>query len=205
MKSLLKKIFRMGNKENASLEDLTIELDKYSYQWMKGDTIGQVNHFKELIEQNGQQYVCFTDGSRIAYNLLEEYIDRVEKGFYEAAFDKVQPQILPPNSKQTTGKSEVRTIKEVESPIASLLKKQKENWVDVDLNLTINLPKKSLWDVILSSFDNAEEEIIEYVTKDLDIEVVREALKKSIKDIYSAKTTTTKNVRTQNTLPRQSD
>ena len=81
MKSLLKKIFRMGNKENASLEDLTIELDKYSYQWMKGDTIGQVNHFKELIEQNGQQYVCFTDGSRIAYNLLEEYTDRVEKDF----------------------------------------------------------------------------------------------------------------------------
>ena len=198
----------MGKKENTM--DPIKDLENYSYQWIKGlpgedvSNVGRVNEFKEVIEFNGNQYLVFTDGTRLALNLLDEYMVKVEKGFYETAFDKVQPAQAAPQQKRA-GRSELHTIPKEESAIASLLKKQKENWVDVDLNLTINLPKRALWDVIISSFDNAEDEIIEYVTKDLDIEVVREALKKAIKDIYSTKTTTAKNVRTQNTIPGQSD
>ena len=202
MKSLIKKIFRIKNKE--SIMDTNNDIGLYSYQWIKGDNIGMVNDFKELLEDNGASYIVFTDGSRIAANLLDEYTVRVEKGFYEPAFDRntKQNQI---SAGPLRGVQETRTIQRDDSPIAALLKKQKENWVNVDLNLTINLPKRSLWDVMLSSFDNAEDEIIEYVTKDLDIEVVREALKKSIKDIYSAKISPTKNVRSQNTIPGSED
>jgi hypothetical protein len=83
------------------------------------------------------------------------------------------------------------------------LSKQKENWVDVDLKLSINLPPRSLWDVLMSSFDDAEKDILEYVTKDLDIEVVRQSLRESIKDIYKKQKTiiSQKNVRSQDSIP----
>lgn len=214
MKRLIQKFFGKKNNNNMEETNLTNDFNKYSYQWVKGDNIGQVQEFKELIEHEGFQYVVFTDGTRINASMLDEFMDRVEKGFYEPAFDREReraeikqiagPQIM---AAQRTGRSEIHQVVKQETPIAALLKKQKENWVDVDLNLTINLPKKPLWDVIVSSFDNAEDEIIEYVTKDLDIEVVRDALKKSIKDIYLAKqkTQAVKNVRTQNSISESED
>ena len=195
----------MGNTNNENNMDPHSDLSNYSYQWIKGDNIGHVNDYKSVVEAGGNEYLVFTDGSRLALSLLDEYMVKVEKGFYETAFDKVQPAREAPTSPKRAGRSELHTIVKEESAIASLLKKQKENWVDVDLNLTINLPKKALWDVIISSFENAEDEIIDYVTKDLDIEVVRESLKKAIKDIYLAKTNPVKNVRTQNTIPGQAD
>ena len=203
----INKIFGKKNKENNMDAIATNGLENFSYQWIKGDNIGHVNDFKELVEVNGNQYIVFTDGSRLAVNLLQEFTVQVEKGFYEPAFDKnfQQPMISAPQSQTLRGRVEMHTVIKEESAIAAILKKQKENWVDVDLNLTINLPKRALWDVIISSFDNAEDEIIDYVTKDLDIEVVREALKKSIKDIYSSKITPAKNVRTQNPLSGQLD
>jgi len=214
MKRLIQKIFGKKNNNNMEETNLTNDFNRYSYQWIKGDNIGQVHEFKEFIEHEGFQYIAFTDGTRINASMLEEFMVRVEKGFYEPAFDREReraetkqiagPQIM---ASQKTGRPELHQVVKEETPIAALLKKQKENWVDVDLNLTINLPKKPLWDVIVSSFDNAEDEIIEYVTKDLDIEVVREALKKSIKDIYLAKqkTQSVKNVRTQNSISESED
>ena len=191
----------MGN-DNKNNDDLIEKLSQCSYQWIKGDDVGKVEEFKSLTNFNGQDSISFSSGGRIASNLLDEFMVKVEKGFYEPAFEKSNTNNV--QQRQITGKPEIHPIREIETPIAGLLKKQKENWVDVDLNLTINLPQKSLWDVIISSFDNAEEEILDYVTKDLDIEVVRESLRKSIKDIYS-KSQIVKNVRTQNIVSRQQD
>ena len=217
MKRLIQKFFGKKNNNNMEETNPANDFNRYSYQWIKGDNIGQVQEFKEVLEHEGFQYVVFTDGTRINASMLDEFMVRVEKGFYEPAFDREReraeknqtrqisgPQIM---AGQKTGRSEVHQVIKEETPIAALLKKQKENWVDVDLNLTINLPKKPLWDVIVSSFDNAEDEIIEYVTKDLDIEVVRDALKKSIKDIYLAKQKTqpVKHVRTQNSISESED
>jgi hypothetical protein len=39
--------------------------------------------------------------------------------------------------------------------------------------------------VLTSSFEDAEEEIIEFVVRDLDIELIKESLRINIKDIYN--------------------
>jgi hypothetical protein len=71
-----------------------------------------------------------------------------------------------------------------DNPIVSLLQKQKPNWVEVSINLKLNLPTKNLYNVLSSSFDDAEDEIIEFVVRDLDIEVIKDSLRINIKDIY---------------------
>lgn len=190
---------------DKDLSELKEEYSNFSYQWIKGDNLSLVQHYADLVEEGGRKFMVFTDKSRISLDLLDEYMIRVEKGF-EDRINQVtlQPPIMEEVSRGVMPRDPrpVQQVVNEESPIFSLLAKQKINWVDVDLKLSINLPPKSLWDVLMSSFDDAEKDILEYVTKDLDIEVVRQSLRESIKDIYKKQKNTTpqKNVRSQDSI-----
>ena len=191
---------------DKDLSELKEDYSQSSYQWVKGENISQVQHYKDLVNENGKTYVLFTDGNRMSTDLLEEFMIRVEKGYEEVSLDSAPQE----NETQNISKSSVKpreyeqkkSIVIEENPIFSLLSKQKENWVDVDLKLSINLPPKSLWDILISSFDDAEKDILEFVTKDLDIEVVRQSLRESIKEIYKKQKnpTSVKNVRSQDSI-----
>lgn len=86
-----------------------------------------------------------------------------------------------------------------ESPIYKLLKKQKPNWVNVNISLKLNLPTKSLYNVLISSFEDAEKEIASYVTEGVEIEDIREAIAKSIKTSFyeDKKSSPGKNLKTK--------
>ena len=56
--------------------------------------------------------------------------------------------------------------------------------MNVNITLKLNLPSKSLYSVLISSFDGAESEIIDYVTEGIDIEDIRAALGESISQHY---------------------
>ena len=86
-----------------------------------------------------------------------------------------------------------------ESPIYKLLKKQKPNWVNVNISLKLNLPTKSLYNVLISSFEDAEKEIANYVTEGVEIEDIREAIAKSIKISFyeDKKSSSNKNLKTK--------
>jgi hypothetical protein len=90
-------------------------------------------------------------------------------------------------------------VPNLENPIVSLLQKQKPNWVEVGINLKLNLPTKNLYNVLTTSFEDAEEEIIEFVVRDLDIELIKESLRINIKDIYKSNGTLRKSGTNGNT------
>ena len=203
----LKKIINIMTEKDLS--ELKEEYGKYSYQWVKGDNLSMTQHYSDVVEESGKKYIIFTDKSRISLDLLDEYMIRVERGFEEQVKvsnptkelieidEEITKQSVVKSRELSQNKQEIKN-----SPIFSLLAKQKENWVDVDLRLSINLPPKSLWDVLMGSFDEAEKDILEYVTKDLDIEVVRQSLRESIKEIYKKnKNIPLKNVRSQDSVP----
>lgn len=191
---------------DKTIEELREEYSNYSYQWIKGENISKVQNYSNVLEDGEKRYLVFTDNTRIDLTLFDEYMMFVEKGFEE----KVEIRQTPPQlemflDQQTSVRSRDHREppKPIEQkPIFALLSKQKENWVDVDLKLSINLPPKSLWDVLMSSFDNADADILEFVTKDLDIEVVRESLRQSIRDIYKIQknNNSSKNVRSQDNI-----
>ena len=191
---------------DKDLSELKEDYSQFSYQWIKGENISQVQHYKDLVNENGKTYVLFTDGNRMSTDLLEEFMIRVEKGYEEVSLDSApqenETQNISRSSVKPRESEQKKSIVIEENPIFSLLSKQKENWVDVDLKLSINLPPKSLWDILISSFDDAEKDILEFVTKDLDIEVVRQSLRESIKEIYKKQKnpTSVKNVRSQDSI-----
>jgi hypothetical protein len=177
----------MENVEEIDIETLDRELTPFLYKWTKGDNDGQVCEYENIFKDptSGIIWINFKGGTRINYDLMNDYMMQVDPS-------SIVNQ-LPLPIDNTIQSSPVRNVmvsdnqpnnKISDNPIVSLLQKQKPNWVEVSINLKLNLPTKSLYNVLSSSFDDAESEIIEFVVRDLDIEVIKDSLRINIKDIY---------------------
>jgi hypothetical protein len=177
----------MENVEEIDIEILDKELSPFLYKWTKGDNDGQVCEYENLFKDptSGIIWINFKGGSRINYDLMNDYMLQVDPS-------SIVNQ-LPSHLDNIQQSSPVRNVmvsdnqpknKMADNPIVSLLQKQKPNWVEVSINLKLNLPTKNLYNVLSSSFDDAEDEIIEFVVRDLDIEVIKDSLRINIKDIY---------------------
>lgn len=204
----LKRIFSKDKKmdlKDKSIEELREDLSKMDYVWLKSDQMGNSEKYKgvEKDESTGMTFLSFRSGRRINLELLNEYMDSfpaapVDFGDDIVANEPNIPTVQDKSAKNasnnpTREKNTVSSVQVEDSPIYTLLKKQKNNWVNVSISLKLNLPPKSLYSVLINSFDEAENEIVDYVTEGIDIEDIRAALGESILAYYDKKKTT-KNV-----------
>jgi hypothetical protein len=190
MWNLLKRIVKrkkdnMENIEEIDIEFLDKELKPFLYKWTKGDNAGTVCEYESVFKDptTGIIWINFKGGTRINYGLLNEYMMQIDSSSIVHNEPVVQNNLPIKNVMLSESKSKVPDL---ENPIVSLLQKQKPNWVEVGINLKLNLPTKSLYNVLSTSFEDAEEEIIEFVVRDLDIEIIKESLRINIKDIYKS-------------------
>lgn len=194
----LKRIFNKSKKMNwkdKSLEEIQNFFQTKDFQWLKGDQMGNIEKFKaiEKDESTGLIFISFRSGGRMNVELVQEYMDVFPSqniDFNSMASSPVsQPvQQLPENSTQIKKKpNSVSSVQLSESPIYSLLKKQKTNWVNVNITLKLNLPSKNLYGVLTNSFEEADREIINFVTEGIDIEDIKSALGDSILSYYDKK------------------
>ena len=188
MWNLLKKIIRKKNKmeniEEIDIEHLDKELSPFVYKWTKGDNDGEICEYENLFKDptTGIIWINFKGGSRINYLLMNDFMLQVEPSAIKQGAIEQVANIPMRNVMLSDSKSKVTLP---DNPIVSLLQKQKANWVEVGINLKLNLPTKNLYNVLTSSFEDAEEEIIEFVVRDLDIELIKDSLRINIKDIYN--------------------
>lgn len=175
----------MENIEEIDIEFLDKELKPFLYKWTKGDNAGNVCEYESVFKDptTGIIWINFKGGTRINYLLLNEYMMQIDSSSIVHNEPVVQNNLPIKNVMLSESKSKVPDL---ENPIVSLLQKQKPNWVEVGINLKLNLPTKSLYNVLSTSFEDAEEEIIEFVVRDLDIEIIKESLRINIKDIYKS-------------------
>jgi len=188
----------MENIEEIDIEILERELKPFLYKWTKGDNSGTVCEYESVFKDptTGIIWINFRGGTRINYSLLNEYMMQIDSSSIVHNEPVVQNNLPIKNVMLSESKAKVPDL---ENPIVSLLQKQKPNWVEVGINLKLNLPTKSLYNVLTSSFDDAEEEIIEFVVRDLDIEIIKESLRINIKDIYKSNGTLRKGGTNSNT------
>ena len=200
MLKLISSIFKKKNKMNfagKTLEELDTELKNSDSQWIKGEQTGIVEKYHSVVEVGEMKFVSFQGGGRMNVELLSEFMDL----FPATPIDFGIPQPAPANhqsKKSTDKKGSVNSVDYgnsvqvgvEESPIYKLLKKQKPNWVNVNISLKLNLPTKSLYNVLVTSFEDAETEIASYVTEGVEIEDIRNAIAESIKtSFYETKKT----------------
>lgn len=188
MWNLLKKIIRKKNKmeniEEIDIEHLDKELRPFVYKWTKGDNDGEICEYEDLFKDptSGIIWINFKGGSRINYLLLNDFMLQIEPSSVK---QEVIEQLANPPMRNVMLSDNKSKVTLPDNPIVSLLHKQKANWVEVGINLKLNLPTKNLYNVLTSSFEDAEEEIIEFVVRDLDIELIKDSLRINIKDIYN--------------------
>ena len=181
-----------NNNQEINLENINEELKFFAYKWIKGENKGKICFYENVSKDpsSGVVWVNFKDGSRIDYNLLNEFMIQLEPNFNnEIETKEIDESAVKKIDFQSTknimvGNSFVVKDDFKENPIILLLQKQKPNWVEVGITLKLNLPNKDLYNILTSSFDDAEEQIIEFVVKDLDIELIKESLRINIKKIY---------------------
>jgi hypothetical protein len=194
----LKQFFNKSKKMNwkeKSLEEIQEFFQTKDFQWLKGDQMGNIEKFKaiEKDESTGFTFICFRSGGRMNVDLVQEYMDVFPSQNIDfaslASASPPQPK-QPIGEKSTAVKSKTNTVSSIqlsESPIYSLLKKQKNNWVNVNITLKLNLPSKNLYGVLTSSFEDADTEIINFVTEGVDIDDIKAALGESILSYYDKK------------------
>lgn len=202
----LEKLFR--KKKEMSLKDKTLEeieefLQTKDFQWLKGDQMGNIERYKsiEKDEGTGMIFVNFASGGRMNVELIQDYMDIFPSQSVDYLSQAVEipksPQLsqaqAQPKQQTSKARNTVSAVELEDSPIYTLLKKQKPNWVNVSISLKLNLPTKNLHSVLTSSFEEAETEIVNYVTEGIDIEDIRAALADSILAYYDKK----KNVMSQ--------
>lgn len=178
--------------EDKSLEEIEAELKNSNFQWIKGENLGMVEKFESVSEAGPLKFVNFQGGGRMNLAILHEFMDVFPAT--PVQFDSPSTFIPPQQSlaqPQVPGRGKVNSVNYgepvngvEESAIYKLLRKQKPNWVNVNISLKLNLPTKSLYNVLISSFEDAESEIANYVTEGIDIEDIKEAIAESIKSSF---------------------
>jgi hypothetical protein len=187
--------------KEKSYEEIVEFLQDKDFQWLKGEQMGNIEKYKsvEADEATGMVFVNFRSGGRMNVELIQDYLDvfpSTGSNFDLQEFVEPTPSAItstkkqqPINNSRSQAKNSVSSIELEDSPIYTLLKKQKPNWVSVNISLKLNLPTKNLYGILTSSFEDAETEVINYVTEGIDIEDIRAALSESILSYYDKKKT----------------
>lgn len=194
----LQRLFSKSKKMNwkdKSLEEIQNFFQSKDFQWLKGDQMGNIEKFKsiEKDDSTGLIFISFKSGGRMNVELVQEYMDvfpsqNIDFSAVATSNPQPSPQSKPDSSTQHIKKSNsVSSVQLSESPIYSLLKKQKTNWVNVNITLKLNLPSKNLYGVLTTSFEEADREIVNFVTEGIDIDDIKSALGDSILSYYDKK------------------
>lgn len=170
--------------------------DLIKYQWIKGDNIGAIVTFKEEVEEQGINWVYFTNGKRIKSDLISEFLMIADNNT-----PIIIEEDLKPDPITTLNKTVKKEIKEdvslqvtIESPIKSLIKKQSiKNIETIQLEINISIPNKDIYTIIRDSYttEEVDKELYEFVLEQLASESIKTQLKDSaisiINKYYSIK------------------
>jgi len=91
--------------------------------------------------------------------------------------------VLPEYNNVENKKNEEKKLKETD-PVYILMDQSKKNPTDVEMNINILLPPKSLYNIAKESFENGNNKVIDYIIDNLDISLIKESLKDALLKSY---------------------
>lgn len=196
MRNLIALLFGK-NKKNKKMEITEKSLDEarslyagMEFQWIKGDYALSTEYFKSLNANGDVVFIEFASGKRINMDLLDEYMTYFPAQPRDQEIAK-PAEFLPVHEPQRNSRvtevvyqEQPNKTSDIDSPIYKLLKKQKKNIVEVSIKMKLNLPPKELYGVLSSSFEDADNEIINFVLDGVDIDDIKASLAESIKKTY---------------------
>ncbi len=186
----IKSFFKKDKKMESEVLDsntLTGKFRDHDFQWIKGDNFMDNETFSHISENGDDFFINFKSGRRINYSLLEEYLTWFPSPPAPTPAPVIQESAKPQQAEVTSikyGETVSQKSKAIDSPIYSLLSRQKKNDVEIGINIKVPLPSKDLFNVLVSSFDDAESEIVQFIIDSIDLEDIRSTLSRSIRENY---------------------
>jgi len=179
-------------KKEISMADIELVLPTQGqkFQYIKGDRFDEVVD----VESYTSPWVNFTDGSRITFELLNEYL--VEMGSDMELLDPLPKKITMPTLgiNQNFENNQVKSLispqfviqKPVDNPILLLLEKQTSEKLILSIDVSTEMPSKELVSILVSSFNNEDvPSIIEnFIYSKIDAEDFKIKLVEQIKKHY---------------------
>ena len=165
--------------------ETTAEITKPIYwQRINGDESGQVITFKD----EGPVWITFNEGGRIATELRDEFLQKLDSdiaGEFVSPTNNIDPlnvggAIIPNNTQP------IEILEKVKSPIRILFDKQKKNnKIKLKLDFSINIPKKQIYELISTSFDENEvnKELHLFILDQLSSDDIAKSVEDSIKSL----------------------
>ena len=176
------------------------------------NNLGKLEIVDYTFENTGIQYVTFKSGLQIEtsklndyYSYSEEKSDKSQNEIYRASIENakkdnigkelslktqsnieqeqlINKEFIPSNNKKQ------ETIK---NPIVNIIRGMKNNPIELNLKISLNIPKKELYDVLSESFDNVYEGITEFLFLQENFKILKESIINSIKSYYNVSETIT--------------
>jgi len=164
---------------------------KHKYEWVKTERSGDVCAFKEIVNENGTEYIQFTDNSRIRTDLIGDIVLmyqheseilgedlRIPVGNPQIPRSNiVPPPVIQPHAER---------ISEPEiDPVYAIIEKTKKKTHKLGLTLTVKIPSPELYAVIRENFENTDEVLLESVMEQVHESLLKDAVKRELHNIYS--------------------
>lgn len=149
-----------------------------TYQWLKGDRIGQrVKWLGDIAQDNGLNFLVFTDGSRGNEDLIGDYFVEIldDSGFIEPTLKEVE-KVLPPEINPPLRRVERAETVPTTSPISALLNNSKKTKSSVSIGVVIDMPSIDLMRILSDSYENGEDHVKDYLANSINMEEVRQQI-----------------------------
>jgi len=146
-------------------------------QWIKGDNQGNV----ETVIGEEEDFTLFQSGKRIYTNLIDEFMIPVTGT--PLPFDEIAVDPLAQSSPSKPARVE-------KSALRILLDKQKKlQKAPMGISFSVQIPKKSLYEVLETSFDaeELETELTNFIEEQIDKDQLLQTVKDSIKILIQEK------------------
>lgn len=163
---------KVDNIEDPIKEDTPIEDTRKRFQWIKGEFSGNVEIFKDTINEKNFEWMIFESGNRINTAVMSEFMMEVGIGQELDINESL-------NQSNELGAKEVPPVK---NPLKILLEKQKSfDKVSFQVNFTMDLPKPELFEIFYETFgDEFKEVITEHILSKYDIETISKEITDNI-------------------------
>jgi len=196
---------------NAPIEMQNDLYKNKKFQWMGGPNLGLVTKVGRTIVQNNQTYIILEDGKQLDLETFKKMLQPLEDNI---DCDISRP-ITPPlpedvknyiNSLKTPenmplGSTTVTTnntqlIKQppiqnqqiqLLDPVINILSKKKQNIESIACTLNIDLPKISLFDMLVDDFDKTSSDVLDLILNKKNIDSIKSQLKPILLQFYNRK------------------
>jgi hypothetical protein len=179
---------------------LMAEIDDPKNTWQfKEEWVGRE---EERWEQNAQgEKVCvqpFVPGKKVIKLIPPKPTPKQTSRFGKV--ENAQPSVSAEQPKHDLESQKSNIDKS--DPVCILMSKAKKVEMDINMEMSVSLPSKSLYDIAKESFDYGNEKFVNYIVDEITVDEIKDALKSAIKNMYEEGLLTDKDFKVNSPLPK---